>query len=464
MEHDPGAHGGEGPAQSAKPAALRKPGPGGWFFHPFELGISGFKGAGKTTLVETLIAHYAAAGVSTAFLKRDAHRFDMDSDGKDTRRAREAGAEVVSVEDRTHAAIIADHGPKGPLRAPVQQAVSGCDLVFVEGRKRSPLPKLVLLDPRGEIDELLARGEISNVRAVLYPSGDRERAEAVVPPGSDAPVVCRDDTERIVEIIDHFRAAHVAPVNGLLLLGGYSTRMGMDKAAIEYRPGVSAARHAFELLSNVCDTVYVSVRPGQEVPADLEDVVEGAAGVAGVEAAGTAGEGAGVDARRRDGSAGEEPSPDSGPVKPVRLEDRFLGFGPVGGILSALYENPRAAWLTLSCDLPLLREEDLTALVSERNPYKIATCVAVPGDPERDEPGELLPEPLCAVWEPRARERILSFLQEGATCPRWILRTGGARMVRPEHPDATFNANSPEELAVARRILRVNPDSQGSRS
>lgn len=381
--------------------------PGGWFIHPFEVAVSGYSGAGKTTFLEKLIDTYRRRQWSVGYVKRDAHFFSLDVPGKDTYRAREAGAVTTCIEDRTQSAVITDHGPKGPSLAAVQQAVATRDIVFVEGRKYSPLPKIVMLDPRGEIDEELKSGKVNNLIALVYPSGEEKRAQGCLNAGTDVPMVCRDDVEKIVEVVDRVLAARIPAVSALVLLGGHSTRMGQDKSALDYGDGTSAARRMVNLVSSVCDDVYLSIRPGQEIPEDVREM--------------------------------------------SLLEDRFIDFGPAGGILTALYQYPDRAWLVVSCDLPLLEEADLRLLTEARDPYKIATALAVPNERDGEEP--LLPEPLCAIWEPRARSRILSFFQEGSTCPRWLLRNGGVSMVQPINTLATFNANTPEERETARRLL-----------
>ena len=51
----------------------------------------------------------------------------------------------------------------------------------------------------------------------------------------------------------------IPPLYGLVLTGGRSTRMGRDKAALEYG-GQAQADRAFDLLARVCDKVFVSAR------------------------------------------------------------------------------------------------------------------------------------------------------------------------------------------------------------
>ena len=57
------------------------------------------------------------------------------------------------------------------------------------------------------------------------------------------------------------------PLNGLLLAGGKSSRMGHDKASMVLGPdGLTQARRSLGLLLPFCQRVYLSLREGQSVP------------------------------------------------------------------------------------------------------------------------------------------------------------------------------------------------------
>ncbi len=107
------------------------------------VGFSGFSGSGKTTLVEQLIAHLRAAGQRVSVVKHAHHSFDIDHDGKDSFRHRQAGAfEVVIASDRRLAKIREYEQRQAPTLQALIAELSECDWVLVEGFKRAALPKI----------------------------------------------------------------------------------------------------------------------------------------------------------------------------------------------------------------------------------------------------------------------------------------------------------------------------------
>ena len=78
-----------------------------FLFHPQEFGIAGCSGSGKTTLFEKLFAEFNRRYPSrkASFVKHDAHRFQMDHEGKDTQRMSQAGAHSVFINDKKLASI-----------------------------------------------------------------------------------------------------------------------------------------------------------------------------------------------------------------------------------------------------------------------------------------------------------------------------------------------------------------------
>lgn len=191
-------------------------------------------------------------------------------------------------------------------------------------------------------------------------------------------------------------ATAAAPLYGLVLAGGHSTRMQRDKAALEYA-GRSQLERAVELITPVVERVFVSVRieqSGDPLRARFAQIV------------------------------------DSGEVE-----------GPIAGITAAQRRHPDAAWLVLACDLPLLDRATLQHLVGARRPERQATAYRSSHDG--------LPEPLCAIYEPSSREAIRAYIAGGRDCPRKFLLNADAALLDQPRPGALDNINTPQEYGAA---------------
>jgi molybdopterin-guanine dinucleotide biosynthesis protein B len=107
------------------------------------LGVAGWSGCGKTTLLTRLIPLLVARGLKVATLKHAHHSFDVDQPGKDSWAHRNAGASEVIVSSARRWVQMHELGmePEATL-AELLEKVSPCDLVLVEGFKRQRHPKL----------------------------------------------------------------------------------------------------------------------------------------------------------------------------------------------------------------------------------------------------------------------------------------------------------------------------------
>lgn len=107
------------------------------------IGFCGFSGAGKTTLVEQLIAQLKRQGLRVSVVKHAHHAFDIDHEGKDSWRHRRAGAfEVVIASDRRLAKIREFETCADPSVHLLIAELDDCDWVLVEGFKHAALPKI----------------------------------------------------------------------------------------------------------------------------------------------------------------------------------------------------------------------------------------------------------------------------------------------------------------------------------
>ena len=100
-------------------------------------GVTGWKNAGKTGLMERLVADIAGRGVTVSTVKHAHHTFDVDHPGKDSHRHRVAGATEVLLSSRNRWALM--HELRGDAEPPLEALLAKLapvDLVLVEGYKR----------------------------------------------------------------------------------------------------------------------------------------------------------------------------------------------------------------------------------------------------------------------------------------------------------------------------------------
>lgn len=104
--------------------------------------IVGKKKSGKTTFLERLIPACKALGLRVGTIKHDAHSFEMDREGKDSWRHRQAGADSVLVASPTQVALIRSVPREPELAELVREFFADRHLVLAEGYFRSDLPKV----------------------------------------------------------------------------------------------------------------------------------------------------------------------------------------------------------------------------------------------------------------------------------------------------------------------------------
>ena len=119
------------------------------------VGFAGYSGAGKTGLVEQVVALLCAQGLRVSVIKHAHHHFDIDQPGKDSWRHRQAGAyEVLIASDQRLALMREFAQPTEPsLHALVAELDPAVDWVLVEGFKHEDAPKIEVwrqIDARSE--------------------------------------------------------------------------------------------------------------------------------------------------------------------------------------------------------------------------------------------------------------------------------------------------------------------------
>ena len=159
-------------------------------------GLAGWSGSGKTTLATRLLPALIRHGVSVSTLKHAHHDFDVDQEGKDSWRHRQAGAhEVMVASDRRWALMRELRGAPEPTMDEILRHMSPVDLVLVEGYKRGPHPKLEVY--RAALGKTLLADEDETIVAI---------ASDMPVPGVCLPFFDLDDIEAIASfVIAHCR-------------------------------------------------------------------------------------------------------------------------------------------------------------------------------------------------------------------------------------------------------------------
>jgi molybdopterin-guanine dinucleotide biosynthesis adapter protein len=107
------------------------------------IGLAGWSGAGKTTLIVKLIPRFLSRGLTVSTVKHAHHSFDVDQPGKDSYVHRQAGAMEVLVASNRRFALMHESGEgRSPSLAGLLRKLSPVDLVIVEGFKREHHSKI----------------------------------------------------------------------------------------------------------------------------------------------------------------------------------------------------------------------------------------------------------------------------------------------------------------------------------
>lgn len=107
------------------------------------IGIAGWSGAGKTTLIAGVLPVLRGRGLRVSTVKHAHHAFDIDKPGKDSWVHRQSGAEEVLIVSEHRWALMHElRGAPEPPLADLLTKLSAVDLVIVEGFKRDPHPKI----------------------------------------------------------------------------------------------------------------------------------------------------------------------------------------------------------------------------------------------------------------------------------------------------------------------------------
>ncbi len=283
-----------------------------------------------------------------------------------------------------------------PFNARIQ--FSQNDFLFINGNHYQGDQQILILDNEKEASVLKRLDQLTNVQFLIKLNSESKYfdfLEEKYPNIKNLHCYQIDEIEKISNHIQNLIQQKVASVQGLILAGGKSTRMGTDKGTLNFH-GKDQRDFAINLLERHQLKTYLSVREEQDI--ESENVIT----------------------------------------------DKFAGLGPFGAICSAFQKDPNSAWLVLATDLPFVNDELIALLLKHRNPSKAATTIKGKG--------KEFPEPLITIWEPKSYPLLLNYLSQGYSCPRKVLINSEVEIVEIDD-NFIRNINTPEKFKAAHKEI-----------
>jgi molybdopterin-guanine dinucleotide biosynthesis protein MobB len=156
-------------------------------------------GTGKTTLLEKLIAELKRRGYTVGAIKHDAHRFDIDREGKDSWRLTRAGADTMLITSPAKLAMVKQNraGVEPSLAEAIAVYCSDLDIVLTEGFKKSSMPKIEV-HRRERSERLLCRDEEHDPTLIAVASDSCLELDVPVYDINDAAGLCDLIVERFL--------------------------------------------------------------------------------------------------------------------------------------------------------------------------------------------------------------------------------------------------------------------------
>ncbi len=189
-------------------------------------------------------------------------------------------------------------------------------------------------------------------------------------------------------------------INGLVLSGGQSNRMGFDKSEISYFSEKQDV-YLYHQLSAYCDSTFISIQTKEQK--QLE------------------------------------------PDLTYLIDDVCFGNnGPMTALLTAIQSNPFCSWLLWACDYPLLNQDDMKGLVNAFYQKRICTTLTK---------NEKLPEPVLAIYDINQFAQLRTFYTNQQFSLFKFLSSIPHYLVHIKNPENIWSVDTPEAFEQAKKIL-----------
>lgn len=133
------------------------------------ISIVGKSDSGKTTFIEKLLPELVRRGYRIAVVKHDVHGFEVDREGKDSWRHKQAGAHTTVISSPQKVALIRDVEKDLTLGELREKLIQDVDIILSEGYKKDVHPKIEIFRTEKHQELLCTRED--NLVAIV---SDRE--------------------------------------------------------------------------------------------------------------------------------------------------------------------------------------------------------------------------------------------------------------------------------------------------
>jgi molybdenum cofactor guanylyltransferase len=191
---------------------------------------------------------------------------------------------------------------------------------------------------------------------------------------------------------------------GLVVCGGESSRMGMDKSLIVYHEKPQHY-HIYEMLQIICDDVYISCNQKQSptIHTDYKKIVD---------------------------------------------SSLYKNIGPMAALLSAFKQFPSNDFLVIACDYPFLKVEDINQLILEENRDQLAVCY-------QNSETKMI-EPLIAYYSQDCYPILLKSFEQKDYSLRHFLKENNSRVISPLSLKNIKSIDTPEAYQESLLIITEN--------
>ncbi len=120
-------------------------------------------------MVAEVISRLTASGVRVGAIKHDAHRIELDTEGKDSWRLRQAGADETLLIGENQLAWMSNHDSAPGLSELLPLMEQRVDIVLVEGFRSAGLPTIIVHREEAA-DATWQPPRTSEILATVHPS------------------------------------------------------------------------------------------------------------------------------------------------------------------------------------------------------------------------------------------------------------------------------------------------------